>query len=211
MLPNGNNGYHPKSPQFMGGREPMGRFSPDRQQFIPEDRPQSGRFQEKFVQEGHPTARKLALTGIERKRSFDPDGLDLHFTMSNRLFHGTQTSVLVNQVRGHQCQGSSNMGHRLTTIMATYKAQLRDQYNFRQGHLDDATKEYVRPVNYYIFTDGRWDPGCEPDSAIKELTELMVELDVEENQVGIQFISFGNDKAGLANLKRLDDDLDVEM
>jgi hypothetical protein len=95
--------------------------------------------------------------------------------------------------------------------MATYKAQLRDQYNFRQGHLDDATKEYVRPVNYYIFTDGRWDLGCEPDSAIKELTELMAELDVEENQVGIQFISFGNDKAGLANLQRLDDELDANL
>ncbi|EPE29987.1 Protein kinase-like (PK-like) [Glarea lozoyensis ATCC 20868] len=396
MLPNGNNGYHPKSPQFMGGREPMGRFSPDRQQFIPEDRPQSGvsqlhmnhlhissqeqnpdesfnqrvnedqigrlhnplqqsgiytaplerSFQSRditrrdterhsrpptqpqrtstspndfpalnssFASMAHrntpqydnlhsderqtyphaqppgppPTAvlervrqrtrrkrtipnkarancsistaidwrdskkslfkRDIPLPGSwllqelkERDHVFilddtwtmrkqwsnltpvfgalaymvktvDPDGLDLHFTMSNRLFHGTQTSVLVNQVRGHQCQGSSNMGHRLTTIMATYKAQLRDQYNFRQGHLDDATKEYVRPVNYYIFTDGRWDPGCEPDSAIKELTELMVELDVEENQVGIQFISFGNDKAGLANLKRLDDDLDVEI
>lgn len=67
-------------------------------------------------------------------------------------------------------------------------------------------KKDVRPLNLDIFTDAAWQPKSDPDAGIKNLVELLVQLRLEAaKQVGIQFISFGDNKANLEKLEHLDE------
>ena len=144
-------------------------------------------------------------------KTCDPDGIDLYFTMSPDKYHNRNSSPLVEIVEKRGCQGSSNISFRLDSILSDYKSKLKDQYGLRTSHSRFAPKKDVRPLNLYIFTDGRWRPKCDPSSAIKNLVDLLVDLKLEATQVGIQFISFGDNKADLRRLEHLDDELGLKL
>ena len=144
-------------------------------------------------------------------KTADPDGIDLFFTMSADKCHSKDSTTLVKTVRRRQPQGSSNISFRLDSILGKYKSDLRDQYGLRKSRSLWAPKNDVRPLNLYIFTDGAWQPRCDASSAIKNLVDLLVELKLESKQVGIQFISFGENQANLQRLEHLDDELRLPL
>lgn len=146
-------------------------------------------------------------------KAADPDGIDLHFTMSDEV-HNSKTvwgsnssSKLVKQVRErrHKLRGTINITYRLDAILGPHIAKLSNAYSRRGGT--------IRPLNIYVLTDGVWEPGCDPSSTIKNIVDKLTEFGYsnDSKQVGIQFISFGNDKNGLKRLKDLDDNLEQAM
>lgn len=145
-------------------------------------------------------------------KSADPDGIDLHFTMSDEVYNSknkwgvNSSSKLVGHVRDRRrkIRGSVNITYRLDAILGPYIAKLTNAYP-RGGT--------VRPLNLYVLTDGVWEPECDPSSAVKNLVDKLRRFGYSKDskQVGIQFISFGKNTEGLKRLSDLDDNLGQEM
>jgi hypothetical protein len=62
----------------------------------------------------------------------------------------------------------------------------------------------------YILTDGIWEPNCDAAGPIKNLVNKLNKLDKGRVQVGIQFISFGNNPEALDRLDILDSGLGLK-
>jgi hypothetical protein len=143
-------------------------------------------------------------------KSTDPNGIDLFFTMDSKKYHSNKSSVLVDVLWRKKPQGISNISYRLDAVLELYKSDLREQYTPREGRSLFASSKDVRPLTIFIFTDGAWQPKCDVSSAIKKIIDLLVELKLPEKQVGIQFISFGNNPENLKRLQSLDDELNLK-
>jgi hypothetical protein len=156
-----------------------------------------------------------AVFGVMAKivKAADPDGIDLHFTMTEEAFNSKKfpwinsSSKLVSYVqqRRIKLEGTVNITYRLDAILGPYTSQLSNAFSRGGG--------YVRPLNIYILTDGVWEPGCDASFAIKNLVDKLTTFSYtkDSKQVGIQFISFGKNEVGLKRLKDLDDNLGQAM
>jgi hypothetical protein len=142
----------------------------------------------------------------------DDDGLDLYFTMSSENNHNNHTTPLVDLIKKRRPRGTSEISFRLDAILENYKSRLLNQHSLRRpGHSMFAPKEDVRPLNLYIFTDGAWQEGSDAAPAIKNVVKLLQKLGLPAKQVGIQFISFGDNQENLKKLETLDDDLGLNL
>lgn len=131
-------------------------------------------------------------------KSYDKDGIDLYFAHSNARHNGDTSSKLVTIVekRKHEEDlGYTDMSVRLEQILGEYANKLE-----RHSRQSKAT----RGLNLYIFTDAVWTPLCDIVPAIDKMVGEMVALNLPEKQVGLQFISFGDDAECLKRLKLVD-------
>jgi hypothetical protein len=131
-------------------------------------------------------------------KSFDKDGIDLYFAQSNAKHNGDTSSKLVNIVerRKHEEDlGYTDMSVRLEQILGEYASKIQ-----RQSWQSIIT----RGLNVYIFTDAVWTPLCDIVPAIDKMVGKLVALNLPEKQVGLQFISFGNDAESLKRLRLVD-------
>ena len=149
-------------------------------------------------------------------KSADPDGLDLYFTSSLEpynskkgygIFSTSSSTKLLEYVhnRKQKIDGSTNLDYALDCILGPYINQLERAFKFGGSN--------VRPLNLYILTDGRWEDGCNPASAIRRIISKLKEFRYPEDskQIGIQFITFGHNMEALARIQALDDKLDTSM
>lgn len=131
-------------------------------------------------------------------KSRDKDGLDLYFTQTDQRFHDKHTSRLAEAIQKRMNtsnKGISDMSIRLEQILDKYAMDLRSR------------KEGTRGLNLYIFTDGIWTPGCDVVHGISKIVQILQDLRISEKKIGLQFISFGKDKNGLARMDLLDNHL----
>ena len=151
----------------------------------------------------------------------DQNGIDLFFTMSHvhytnrkktrKLVHVAEKQRPLKTKKG--TEHLSDIHWRLSSILEKYQKRLKeeDQSNLnssrnRPWHAHDPSD--VRGLNLYIFTDGIWQPGADAVSPIKSLVETLEKYKKPKDQVGIQFIHFGNDREGTERLSYLDSGLE---
>lgn len=125
----------------------------------------------------------------------DPDGAEVHFTVSSIKQQSKKSSVLTSQVAGHNFGGRTDISGRLGRILRQYRVELDGKREARQ---------VMRPLSIYILTDGVWEGGKDAQPPIREIIAVLRKYGYERKQVGIQFISFGNDEEGLRRLDELD-------
>jgi hypothetical protein len=65
----------------------------------------------------------------------------------------------------------------------------------------------VRRLNLYILTNGIWEDKSTGKIPIVNFAQKLMKLGMIKGQVGIQFISFGNNPAGLERMRVLDSEL----
>jgi hypothetical protein len=131
-------------------------------------------------------------------KSYDKDGLDLYFAQSNTKHNGDTSSKLVGivQKRKHaEGLGYTDMSVRLEQILGEYTGKIQSQ---------KWQNIITRGLNVYIFTDAIWTPLCDIVPAIDKMVETLVTHKLPEKQVGLQFISFGDDAECLKRLKLVD-------
>ena len=139
-------------------------------------------------------------------KEVDPDGLDLHFTISgDSLKNCKTTSKPVQLLKSRRHQGNTDINLKLTAFFEDYKATL-DKSRGLGGHL----KKKKRPLSLYILTDGVWERECNPEKPIRNMAQKLAELGKDKSQLGIQFISFGNIPVGRLRLEQLDNCLGLE-
>ena len=142
----------------------------------------------------------------------DPDGIELHFTMSrNRKDRSKNTGQLLRNLETVRYFGTSNIRTQLGDILQIYHAKLRDPKPTRWPFNLTRPPRPVRCQNLYILTDGVWQPGCDPAPMIKKLVDSLEHNSMEREQFGIQFIRFGNDADGIKRLNQLDSGLGLSM
>ncbi|KAH6672041.1 hypothetical protein B0J14DRAFT_85731 [Halenospora varia] len=131
-------------------------------------------------------------------KSFDKDGLDLYFAQSNAKHNEETSSKLVSIVEKRKREedlGYTDMSVRLEQILGEYARKIQ-----RQSSQNIVT----RGLNVYIFTDAIWTPLCDIVPAIDKMVEGLVAHKLPEKQVGLQFISFGDDAECLKRLMLVD-------
>jgi hypothetical protein len=116
---------------------------------------------------------------------------------------------LLETIKKKKPKGSSDMKLRLGDILQDYQLRLRSQAT-RKSYLSLGPKR-VRRLNVYVFTDGVWQPECDTEEIIRFLVRTLVELQLVGEQVGIQFIRFGDDAEGIKRLDHLDSGLRLPM
>jgi hypothetical protein len=143
-----------------------------------------------------------------------PNGIDLYFAMSppGERQDGKKTSKLEKVVRDRKPRGKSDIRVPLDSILNDYTGRLGIQKARRRGLARFAPQEKnLRPLTLYVLTDGIWQDSCDAITPIKRLVDRLTELNMDEKQIGIQFISFGYDPRGLARLDFLDSDLNLNL
>ncbi|KAG4434108.1 hypothetical protein IFR05_010417 [Cadophora sp. M221] len=137
----------------------------------------------------------------------DNDGLDLYFTISEQsAIKEKHTSTLVRLVERHKQTdraASTEINFRLNQILEKYKAKLDSNPWW--------PKKPPKPLSLYILTNGVWEAECKPEIPIKNVVQKLQDLRKDREQIGIQFISFGNDTIGMERLRHLDDDLTRDL
>ena len=129
-------------------------------------------------------------------KSHDKDGLDLYFPLTKKPFHEKHSKRLVSTVEKNMDEkhkGPSDISYILERVLGDYARRLHGTRG-----------QNVPQLNVYVFTDGRWTTSCNVVPAIDNVVRAMVEHNLPEKQVGLQFVSFGDDKDGLARLQLLD-------
>jgi hypothetical protein len=143
-------------------------------------------------------------------KTVDPNGIDLLFTNSDeKIRNCKKTKLLVElvcrKIPQNHSETTTEINIRLGSIVDRYIARL-DETNGFFGRFSRP----VRPMNLYIFTDGRWE--CDAEAPIRRLVNKLIKLGKNDKlQVGIQFIRFGNDHVGEQQLKHLDSGLDLPL
>lgn len=149
-----------------------------------------------------------------RLKSADPDGLELFFSMSEGGVKKKHTKQCLEAVTWKKpnvhTERISNIAIRLSSILGEYEKKLRKQPSKVSSLFSKSKQSELRPMNLYVFTDGKWQPDSEPDGPIRSLVKTLVEVNKLSGQVGIQLIQFGNDPQGSANLRWLDSELGIK-
>jgi hypothetical protein len=129
----------------------------------------------------------------------DDTGLDLYIANDPRVINSSNTKALVKRLKERsqkQTNGvPSNILDCLSTVLEDYQKQPRHY----------AVKPKKR--NIYIFTTGVWDTKEKAGglgAPIRNLVEYFENNNQSGRPVCIQFIQFGHENEGSANLEYLD-------
>ena len=134
-------------------------------------------------------------------KRLDDDGLEMSFTVSDHTEVFKKTSRAVSHLKTMRPSTPSNIDLRLGKILWRYQTDLERQRE-RTGSFWPREK-HVKPLSLYIFTDAAW-PGCDAVAPVEAMIEKQKQLGLPKEQVGIQFIRFGNDPIGIERLRYLD-------
>jgi hypothetical protein len=139
-------------------------------------------------------------------KELDDDGLDMSFTISSQEKKFNHASKAVAYLDAMHPNGLANINMRLSKLLMRYVNELehptpRNRFSLR------SRQSSVKPLSLYIFTDGVWQPGYDGVPPIEALIEKLTALHLPKEQVGIQFIRFGNSEEGIKILEYLDSGL----
>lgn len=158
-----------------------------------------------------PALKSLSALLFHVVKDFGPNGVDFHFTVSDntRRTRSIRTKRAFDEMfeaRRPQ-SGPCDISIRLGQIFQAYGSRLESRF----GHslIPNRFRRQLRPMSVYILTDGQWQD--DPEYVIRTLVQKMQDLGILRDQIGLEFISFGNDPEALRTLKRLDDDMGLQL
>lgn len=133
-------------------------------------------------------------------KTMDPDGVELFFLSANERHNTfTDSTAFSNAIRKHVPQASTNLNQCFDNYIRNYGKEI-------EKHSKMYNQQGLTKRSIYVLTDGVFDSGLEDEGhdAIKSLVDKLMGAHLPRGQIGIQFISFGTNEAGLARLQRLD-------
>ena len=151
-------------------------------------------------------------------KRLDKDGIDLYYFNSPHCVEGAKhSSKLSSSVRGHKFSGISSPESSLVKKLDAYSKKVKvyatgtpeDQPHGWKSHLTltpSKAPKLPTPLSVYVLTDGVWQLGGheELERTIRDLIQNLHAAKCKRDQIGIQFIRFGNNPAGIERLNALD-------
>lgn len=150
----------------------------------------------------------------------DDDGIELCFTGEPSAPYRApkkRSSRLQDPLRqrsAKELRSTTDITWRLSNILNGYLVKLERHRSMRSGTWRSFVSRRpedsnIKPLMLYVLTDGIWEDKSDPSSVIKEAAARLQQLDKPSDQVGIQFIRFGDDQESVQKLQRLDSGLDA--
>lgn len=129
----------------------------------------------------------------------DPNGVDIKFMNSgdtSTLTRHPDVKPLSEAVKSRVGSATSitEPKIKLSAILSPYVAKVKDQ-----------PKPGPLPLSIYVLTDGRWSKAEDAENLVLGIAQDVKRLGKRRNQIGLQFVNFGTDRAGRATLQKLDD------
>lgn len=135
------------------------------------------------------------LAYLIKKKNLDDTGLDLHFTINPLQVNNSRCtkSLMKGFDKVSASDTSSDLPKKLNRLLMDYWHELGNPSRRQKG------------LQIYVLTDGIFEPSGyeEAETALIRLTQNLDSVGALNN-VGIQFIRFGNDANGIRDLDRLD-------
>lgn len=123
-------------------------------------------------------------------KGMSPGGTELYFTVSYDTYRRKDTTDLVTYVNNKVCKGTTDIAYRLNLELQAYRLKL-----FK------GKGAVVRPISFYILTDGDWSKSADPKIAVKTMADYLVkEGFAGQSQVAIEFISFATTAAAMSKV-----------
>lgn len=135
----------------------------------------------------------------------DPNGVDLNFTSLAKHYYRIKSTTDVLKIFDQnrpRSQGHCNMSFHLSSIVNKYQRTLAN-IPVSRSIFGKTTSQETRPLSLYVFTDAVWRPRCDVAPVIKSLVNSLNQQNLLKQQVGIQFIRFGNSRQGMERLHDL--------
>ena len=136
-------------------------------------------------------------------KNYDPNGVDIYFTTPFKRYLKVRKTTHLMEIfdrhrpnRGHDI---SDMSARLSDTVSEYQKDLTRKHWHIPGRPRNA-----RPLSLYVFTDAVWQPVCDVAAVIKSLVNTLKQQNLHKQQIGIQFIQFGNEPRYTRRLQDLD-------
>jgi hypothetical protein len=129
-----------------------------------------------------------------------PNGIELFYTVSYETWRRHNTSELGVYLEKKEVAGDTDISYRLGLQLQSYKAKI--QPTSRKA---SAKSKKVRPMSFYILTDGNWKAGGDAKAIaeIKGIADNLINADLKSGQLAIQFISFGQNAEALQRMNHL--------
>ena len=137
-------------------------------------------------------------------KKLDNNGLDMYFTVSASKKHFKDTTPAVSYLKSIRHSAYPNIDIRLDRILREYQNDLERPQERKKSVFRLKTK--VKPLSLYVLTDAAWY-GCDAIAPIEAMIEKQRQLMLPKEQVGIQFVRFGNSPTGIDRLEYLDSGL----
>ncbi|CAO2655473.1 Nn.00g105370.m01.CDS01 [Neocucurbitaria sp. VM-36] len=150
----------------------------------------------------------LIETLVMKAHGQDPDGPDLSFTNCTIEFRQEKDAAAFRRAMQRARPRKDNL---IRTNIKTALTPIFNNYLSMVGRAYDKSK--VNALTVIILTDGLWMGMIDPDEIIEKVVEFDQELKkrmdgmMNERQVSLQFIQFGDDEEARERLRRLDDDM----
>ena len=139
-------------------------------------------------------------------KSLDSDGFEMFFTLSPRGGKFKNTTRAMTILKSIPQSIPSNIDLSLNKILRKYQGDLERQKERKNKNSFWPRETEVKPLSLYVFTDGAWE-GCDAVAPVEAMIEKQKELKLPREQIGIQFIRFGDDPRGIDRLQYLDSGL----
>lgn len=117
-------------------------------------------------------------------KGMSPDGTELFYTVAYDTYRRKDTSDLCDYLDKKTTGGVTNIGYRLNLQLQSYHAKI---LNSKQAK---GKKAILRPMSFYILTNGEWDHLVELKKTIKGTADFLKQQGMGMGQVTIEFISF---------------------
>jgi len=144
---------------------------------------------------------------------YDKDGIDLRFMMSEATCHTKKTDSVGKVIRDNKpparqpgSEEMANINSSLVSVLGEYQDAVHAKYGNSKSRSLLSSK--VKKLVIFILTDGLWEDDSDAEGPIRQLVATLRRCNRPDNQVGIQFIRFGNDSIGMERLQYLDDFLE---
>jgi hypothetical protein len=140
------------------------------------------------------------------KRS-DYDGIELRFAnniaVGRCAKHRKPLTAILNRIHpGGKCDIGLTFERIIDSI------ELDNNSQEKKWTISRRFKKNVKwGTSIYVLTNGMWEEQSDWLSGIVDPLKKLMLRKAQRRQVGVQFIQFGNDPAGTAHLKELDDEL----
>ncbi|KAG6812943.1 hypothetical protein H0H92_015263 [Tricholoma furcatifolium] len=133
--------------------------------------------------------------------AYDKDGIDVYFVNSTVSGHNLKSPEEIENVfQSVKADGQyTPLGLKLFEILDAYLDQIKDD--------SKAALARIKPINIIVITDGI--PSDDPASHIAQVARRLDRGNFPIDQIGIQFVQFGNDPKATEFLKELDDGMQV--
>lgn len=139
-----------------------------------------------------------ALSYIVKPMS--PKGTELLFTVAYDAWQRRDTTELCTFLEKKTCAGDTDISWRLGVQFSLYKNKY---VNEKKKELDGKKHEKIRPVSFYVLTNGEWKK--EGGSVKKVLTEMVdwMKLLSQPGRVSVEFVSFAQSAKAMAHVGEL--------